>query len=267
MFEYNTAEETARIWGVTTRYVQLLCKNGKIEGAVKKAGSWFIPQDAQNPEDKRRTTGVFDSPTKNAIFDKAIELVSLYRYEVVTIKDIAREIGRNQATIYNHFTSKQDILDQIYDYYCKYFNYDRSTIDELEPIMRSGSLVDIIDSVFYSFQAEHINRMIRISKIIHTRQFTDPRAREIATEVMMNSATMYAKEAFDRAVEIGRVAPFDTYLLALFCTYIRQGSYNRLVLDTTDERNIRIEKHEQLMQEEQKFKDLAASLLVDLYKK
>ena len=59
MFNYNTAEETSKEWGVTVRYVQLLCKNGKIEGAVKKAGSWFIPGDAQNPEEKKKAMGVW----------------------------------------------------------------------------------------------------------------------------------------------------------------------------------------------------------------
>lgn len=33
--EYMTIKETAELWGVTPRWVQTLCINGKIKGAIK----------------------------------------------------------------------------------------------------------------------------------------------------------------------------------------------------------------------------------------
>jgi len=258
MFTYETAEETAKRWGVTSRYVQLLCKNGKIEGAEKKAGSWFIPQGALNPEEKKKTAGIFESPTKNAIFDKAIELFAQYRFDTVSIKDIAHEIGRNQASIYNHFTSKQDILDHIYDYYCKYFLLDRPTLEELEPILQNGSLYDIINTVFYVFRSEHVDRLILVSKIIQQRQFTDERAKQIAYDIMLLSGVEFAKAVFDRAVEIGRFQQVDTYMFSLYCNYFRQGTYNSLTLNPSKEH------HAQLLEEDERFKEHVAFLLKDL---
>ncbi len=41
--EYITSTEIAEIMGVTPRRVQQMCKNGEIEGAVKKGRSWMIP--------------------------------------------------------------------------------------------------------------------------------------------------------------------------------------------------------------------------------
>jgi len=51
--EYLTTTEAAERWGITTRRVQVLCKNGRIEGAVYK-GVWLIPADAEKPDDPRR---------------------------------------------------------------------------------------------------------------------------------------------------------------------------------------------------------------------
>ena len=53
MIEYITTHEAANKWGITTRRVQLLCSQGRIEGAVKKASVWLIPQGAEKPLDRR----------------------------------------------------------------------------------------------------------------------------------------------------------------------------------------------------------------------
>ena len=46
---YITAEEMAAKWNVSLRQVQLLCKNGKIEGASKFGNTWAIPENAKKP--------------------------------------------------------------------------------------------------------------------------------------------------------------------------------------------------------------------------
>lgn len=45
-FNYISTKEAAKILGVTERYVQMLCKKGKIEGAIKfnDQGVWLVPQ-------------------------------------------------------------------------------------------------------------------------------------------------------------------------------------------------------------------------------
>jgi hypothetical protein len=46
---YLTAEETAKQWDVSIRQVQILCRAGKIEGAMKFCKVWAIPEDAAKP--------------------------------------------------------------------------------------------------------------------------------------------------------------------------------------------------------------------------
>ncbi len=49
MIEYMTAQEAADKWGITVRRVQVLCSNGRIEGATKHASVWAIPRNAEKP--------------------------------------------------------------------------------------------------------------------------------------------------------------------------------------------------------------------------
>ncbi|MDR0293257.1 MAG: DNA-binding protein [Oscillospiraceae bacterium] len=52
--DYKRVNETGSEWGVTTRMVILYCTAGRIPGALKSGGIWFIPRDAKKPEDGRR---------------------------------------------------------------------------------------------------------------------------------------------------------------------------------------------------------------------
>lgn len=50
MHGYLTAVETAERWNITTRRVQILCNQNRVNGAVKESGVWFIPFSAKKPE-------------------------------------------------------------------------------------------------------------------------------------------------------------------------------------------------------------------------
>ena len=43
--------------GVTPRRVNYYCAGGRIPGAVKMAGVWLIPKDAEKPVDMRTKQG------------------------------------------------------------------------------------------------------------------------------------------------------------------------------------------------------------------
>ena len=51
--EYMTTSEIAKVWGITSRRVQILCKEGRIDGAIFK-GIWLIPENAKKPIDPRK---------------------------------------------------------------------------------------------------------------------------------------------------------------------------------------------------------------------
>ena len=44
---YITVKEIAEKWGLKVRTVQIMCANGRIEGAVKFGRDWAIPVGAE----------------------------------------------------------------------------------------------------------------------------------------------------------------------------------------------------------------------------
>lgn len=54
MFDYMTVQEAAEKWGVSLRWVQRLCKENRIDGAMNINRVWLIPKEARKPADARK---------------------------------------------------------------------------------------------------------------------------------------------------------------------------------------------------------------------
>jgi len=82
MQNHKTVEEKSNEWGITSRHVQHLCRSGKIEGAIKRAGSWFIPADTTSPAKKTRS----DANPRNSGVSQQCRIIytSILDYEPVT---------------------------------------------------------------------------------------------------------------------------------------------------------------------------------------
>ena len=51
--DYISIDEAAKKWGLSKRFVQVLCARGRIEGATRLGRAWMIPHNAKKPIDGR----------------------------------------------------------------------------------------------------------------------------------------------------------------------------------------------------------------------
>ena len=56
---YLSIRQTAEKWGVSTRWVNDLCADGRIPGATKIGSYWAVPADAEKPKDERIKSGKY----------------------------------------------------------------------------------------------------------------------------------------------------------------------------------------------------------------
>ena len=62
--EYLSISQTSERWGISSRRIQVLCSEGRIEGAVKIGSYWAIPADAEKPDDQRIKSGKYIKVTQ-----------------------------------------------------------------------------------------------------------------------------------------------------------------------------------------------------------
>ena len=70
MEQYLSVADTAEKWNITTRRIQVLCNENRIDGAVKQSGVWLIPSTAQKP--------LRIAPGKKKTKEKKLNVLSLF---------------------------------------------------------------------------------------------------------------------------------------------------------------------------------------------
>ena len=53
---YLNAKQFSENWGISVRRIIKLCKDGRIDGAIKNGRQWLIPENTLKPSDKRAMT-------------------------------------------------------------------------------------------------------------------------------------------------------------------------------------------------------------------
>jgi len=260
MFDYKTVEEKAIEWGVSTRHLQQLCRKNRIEGAIKRAGAWFIPSNALNPMRNTRTS---DKPfqfvgTKKKIFDSAIQLFTQKGFENVTMSDLARTAGIQQSAVYNHFKSKQEILNTIYDFYYHHYLSSRPTAEYLVNLLEKESLYNVISKgFFYKYDNEILEQISEINSLIIQRAAIDEHAMELFYELNLQEGVKFVEDSLNRAIEVGRIAPTDTHTISVLINCLQVYKLMWWMVDPPENVVRKITRDEQAMHK------LIASLLSD----
>jgi len=50
-----TTAQVAKAWNISQRRVDVLCKEGRVEGAIMIGNRWFVPKNIKKPADGRRS--------------------------------------------------------------------------------------------------------------------------------------------------------------------------------------------------------------------
>ena len=65
--EYMSISQAAEKWGISSRRIQVLCKQERIPGASRMGYVWAIPADAEKPKDARVKSGKYAKTTSDSI--------------------------------------------------------------------------------------------------------------------------------------------------------------------------------------------------------
>jgi len=157
---------------------------------------------------------VSESKTKTRIFDTALRLFAAHGYENVSVRMIADAVGIKPASMYNHYGSKEKILDACYDFYLEHRHETRLTREQYEPILRNGTKEEVLRVLHYEFPKSIQLNMILALSVITARMGSETKAKEIYTSEI-NNALHYVIGFFNLGIEIGRFRAFNVLAVAL----------------------------------------------------
>lgn len=115
---------------------------------------------------------------KDKIFEVSIDLFSKHGYDGVSIRQIAREVGIKESSIYNHYSSKQEILTTILNYYV-----DEMVSDEI-PLAQAALNLDRGFDYFYQAGCDAFlsklneEKMMKITRIMFIESYHNDTVRD-----------------------------------------------------------------------------------------
>lgn len=154
-----------------------------------------------------------ETGTREKILYAAISLFAKNGYSSTSIRNIAKEVGIKASSIYNHFPSKEAIMDSIIDLYKKqnffdFLSYRPKWIEGQPP-----SLKDFMQNLFFSYNEDEQELALTVLKIICAEQFFSPSIRQ---ELLFHFQHTYKfiKQELDLLIEKNLINPCDSVMLA-----------------------------------------------------
>lgn len=125
---------------------------------------------------------------KQKIFEISIELFSKFGYDGVSIRQIASNVGIKESSIYNHYNSKEEIMDSILTYYIE------RMLSEDIPIDDASANLDVSFDHFYQAGLNAFamqlkdEKMSKITRIILIESYHNERINDFLKKSILEDA-------------------------------------------------------------------------------
>ena len=139
--------------------------------------------------------------TKDKIFDTALDLFSKKGYDSVSVRTIASEVGLKESSIYNHYSSKKDILMSILNYFEEYFKGNPLDDENIRKLLEENP------EEFYHQGSEMFKQQIfeekilKIMKLIFVQMYQIDEVKEFFLREILGGSTDFWSDVFEILIQ------------------------------------------------------------------
>ena len=170
--------------------------------------------------------------TKEKIFDVSLDLFSKKGYDSVSLREIAEEVGIRKSSIYSHYSSKEAILMDIFNYLRNLFEYDELLNNGDLNLTADNEILIKNPELFYHMGSEAIKAMfseernLKIWKLIFIQMNHNDKIRLFFQDEILVKPLIFWKGFFSILKENGIIREdllakeyysFPIYLLLEIC--------------------------------------------------
>lgn len=139
--------------------------------------------------------------TKDKIFDTTLDLFSKKGYDSVSVRTIASEVGIKESSIYNHYSSKKDILMSILNYFEEYFKGNPLDDENIRKLLEENP------EEFYHQGSEMFKQQIfeekilKIMKLIFVQMYQIDEVKEFFLREILGGSTDFWSDVFEILIQ------------------------------------------------------------------
>ena len=162
--------------------------------------------------------------------DAAIDLFSESGYDKISMRDIAKVVGINVSSIYNHFPSKNSILEYILEDYTEHNSgvfYDHAAFSKLQASPNIDGIMSCLKLTFPEGEEEHY---LKVLYVILQEQYRNPIIRKyVAENYLVNEG--YIKTIFKILKDLRIIrTDVDPDLWVKICSSLLYAFASRMML-------------------------------------
>jgi AcrR family transcriptional regulator len=160
-----------------------------------------------------------EKPTKERIFDAAVELFSDQGYDRTSVRRIAAAVGVTEAAVYRHYSNKEAILDAILEYLDSHMYSPLPGVEKADA--GGASIFRCMLAPLPGIVSADPN-MIKITRILFAEMNHNEGIRGFLRDEMGEKADDYTEALFKRCIEDGSIRPCDPRGLAQVINAFRE---------------------------------------------
>jgi len=174
-------------------------------------------QSTSNDPVQKRKRGI---ATTRQILEVAAELFAYNGFDGVSMRDIARRVGVKESSIYNHFKSKQEILETLYNEFIRFVPQTRPSEADLDSMLAIMSPEEVMKSILF-YVGKSVNGVLaNTALIISHEKYRSVRAAEMYTHYVVREPAEYYERLIQNMINRRLVMPCDARMIAEQYNYI-----------------------------------------------
>jgi AcrR family transcriptional regulator len=189
--------------------------------------------------------------TKRRILETAIDMFSKNGYSAVSVREITKHVGIKESALYNHYKTKDEILESIYSLFTSMREGNGfPNAEQLEAMLKQTDAETFLKQGFEQFVSTIENPLLtQIWRILNIEQYRDQRAREIILTHIYKGTIDFLERAFEILQREKKIQDsFSARTLAIeyqYPIFAMMTEYMLLKFDDKDtsELEARVEEH------------------------
>lgn len=152
--------------------------------------------------------------TKERIFEVSIELFSKKGYDAVSMREIGREVGIRESSIYNHYKNKEAILDSIIEFFMSELEASSMPEEEMNNLMSLGPEVFFQEGAKQFIKGMSTPKTEKIWRIISIEVFHNEKIKNFFVKELLEAPIKSWEMIFKNMMERGLIKEYDPKILA-----------------------------------------------------
>lgn len=152
--------------------------------------------------------------TKEKIFDVSIDLFSKKGFDAVSVREIAREVGIRESSIYNHYKNKEAILDAIMDYFMLELHGGELSEEEGMAIMEQNPEIYLQQGTRMYLEQITTPKMEKIWRLVSIETYHNEKIREFFKKELLEAPLKIWEDTFQMMIDQKMIKPLNPEILA-----------------------------------------------------